>query len=500
MASETTAMSYPSPWKSERVPSVVVVGDIMLDEYLEGNVSRISPEAPVPVHLVKGRSHRAGGAANVALSLAALGAKTRLIGVWGEDESREILTKILADGQVDTEYVYSDPTRPTTRKTRVTASRHQMLRLDWEESQSLKPVEEKKLLASLDSLKHVDVIVLSDYGKGLLSPEFLAQVQKLAEQKAWLSVVDPKGNDYFRYQGFDLITPNRKEALDALSLSHSSTQSPESLAQSLQEKYKLRNILITLGAEGMIFYPGHEEKRDQMRSDSFRISAHPVEVFDVSGAGDTVVAVMALALGASLSVQDAASLANLAAGKVVEKWGTYALSKDELLRAMKQQVSPSYQISTTKILGTKQFASLRDSLWKGKKIVFTNGCFDILHAGHVDYLEKARAKGDLLVVGLNSDDSVRRLKGPERPLNEFAHRARVLAGLGCVDCVIEFSEDTPLSLINSVKPNVLIKGSDYSVDTIVGAKQVLENGGEVATVELTPGLSTTNLAQKIKNL
>lgn len=482
------------PWEQNR-PRVAVIGDIILDEYLNGTVNRISPEAPVPVHLVQTASCTAGGAANVARNIQLSGGEALLLGICGNDQGAEQLKEILAKDNIATTHLLTVKDRPTIKKTRITANSHQLVRIDWERTEPVNEEIQRALLESLKNLQY-DIILLSDYGKGCLTPPFIQKVVEMAKARGKKIVVDPKGSDYARYQGATLITPNRKEACEALNLDSSRPVSYEQLANDIKLKFGIENVLVTLGAQGM--YCLYMQKGKELNC---YLPAMAREVFDVSGAGDTVVALMALCLAADTDFPHAMHIANTGAGRVVEKWGTQPIRLAELKQALKQNLEggSKFQSTTSKVVERVelplQLQQLRSS---GKKIGFTNGCFDILHAGHLSYLESIRAKVDVLVVGVNLDSSVKSLKGEVRPIVPFEERARMLAGLACVDFVVGFGEETPLNLILETRPDFLAKGADYTLANTVGAKEVLSWGGQVELIPLVPGLSTTNIIKKIK--
>lgn len=487
------------PWltNGKQPVKIAVIGDMILDEYLGGNVSRISPEAPVPVHLVTKTSYSAGGAANVARNIQLSGGQALLFGVWGKDESATILKNLLKEDAIDISGVLTVTDRPTVKKTRIIASSQQIIRVDWEKNHPITPEQQTALI---DKLRLADyrAILISDYGKGSLPRELIEKVIALAAQKNTPVVVDPKGKDFYRYKGCKLITPNRKEALEALGVDLETSVTGEELARQLQIKFGLSDVLVTMGAEGMVYQP-------QLENGKFPDSIHKKpkarEVFDVSGAGDTVAAIITLSLGADCPVEKSMDLANLAAGLVVEKLGTQPVTLKELEDAHDQIESAHPYCTESKIMSQpKLLARINDLKLKGKKIVFTNGCFDLLHAGHLTYLEAARALGDILVIGVNTDESIKKLKGDKRPIVELVYRMRILAGLACVDFVTSFAEDTPLNLISSLMPHVLVKGSDYLEENIVGASIVKESGGSVARIPLVEGLSTSRIVEKIESL
>ena len=481
------------PWYKDKIfKKIAVIGDIILDEYLEGDVERISPEAPVPVHLIKKQHYSAGGAANAARNVQLLGGETFLFSIWGQDESANILGNMLKADEINLHGVVTVDGRPTIKKTRITSGHQQMLRVDWEKAQEIDPHVQEILISRFSTL-NFDAILISDYGKGSLPVPMLKKMFSFAHSKKIPIVVDPKGKDFHRYQGCDLITPNRKEACEALGYELDQAPNGEELGRQLQRKFGLHHILVTLGSEGMVFVP-HEEKEKP-------IFYKPMsrEVYDVSGAGDTVAALMTLSLSCQLSFEQAVKISSIGAGLVVEKWGTQALHRQELERTLDNKSSP-YQSkpSSKKICMLENILTRLESLKKqGKKIVFTNGCFDLFHAGHLSYLEKTKNFGDILVIGVNSDDSVRALKGHQRPLVSATYRMQVLAGLECVDFVVPFDELDPLNLIKSIKPDVLVKGADYKKEDIIGYKTVTSYGGKVRVIDLVDGLSTSELLRKI---
>jgi D-beta-D-heptose 7-phosphate kinase/D-beta-D-heptose 1-phosphate adenosyltransferase len=484
------------PWlEGNKLVKIAVVGDVILDEYLDGTVSRISPEAPVPVHRVTQSMRTAGGAANAARNIRHAGGEALLFSVTGHDEGATQLFEILAADGISTAGILQDLDRPTIKKTRITASHQQLLRIDWER---VHPIHESLQEALFDQLKAqtFDGLLISDYGKGTLPTPFVRRLIALANERKVPCVIDPKGKDFSRYMGSDLITPNTKEAVEALGLdAEDRPWTGEDLGRRLQDKFGLRNILVTMGSKGMVFCP---TSREQV---PYSVRPQAREVFDVSGAGDTVVAIMTLAMGAGCSDQKSMELANIAAGIVVEKWGTQPVYRNELEAAVWQGQTRGLSAGATrgKIVTKEELRSLfRRPAFQEKKVVFTNGCFDILHAGHVTYLEEAKTKGDMLVIGINSDASITRFKGPSRPIIPLDQRMIMLASLSCVDFVIAFDEDTPQQLIEFLKPDVLVKGADYKIDDIVGRDIVEKNGGEVTTIHLVPGISTSEIIRRAR--
>ncbi len=479
------------PWDVRPV-RVAVVGDLILDEYLDGVVNRISPEAPVPVHLVRKSSVTAGGAANVARNIQLAGGQALMIGVCGQDAAAGQLREILINDGISAEGIAADVQRPTIKKTRITASHQQLVRIDWEEVKPISAEMQDTLYQYLES-QRFDVLVLSDYGKGGVPPEFMQRLIALGNKRSVPVVIDPKGKDYSMYKGATLITPNRKEACEALGWETNVNWPAKDLASELAKAHSIENILVTLGAEGMM---GLEAKSGTFHS----LPAKAREVFDVSGAGDTVVSIMALALGAKETLAKAMHYANAAAGRVVEKWGTQPIYRVELPEALSDKAKTGgFPSTATKIKSVEQVAHAIGRQGKRKKkIVFTNGCFDLLHAGHISYLEEARSKGDALVIGVNSDASLRRLKGESRPIVTLEQRMRLLAALECVDHIVSFDDDTPAKLIESLMPDVLAKGADYEIHQIVGADTVLNSGGQVERIPFVEGLSTSDIVRRVK--
>lgn len=486
------------PWmqvqeKTGKPVRVMIVGDLILDEYLDGNVSRISPEAPVPVHLVKSTKRTTGGAANSARNVQLAGGLAVVVSVLGEDDAGHQLAQLLDADGVSTKLVVFAKNRVTTRKTRVTAGRQQIVRIDWEVVHPIEEDVQEKLLAILKE-ETFDALLVSDYAKGCLPEKFVRAVLALAKGRGIPSVVDPKGHMYDRYRDAFVVTPNRMEACEALGLKEDDKFEPALLAQKLQERFGFEKVLLTLGSQGMLL-------REQT-SVGYAVAQMPTvarDVFDVSGAGDTVAGVLALSLGSGCAMRQSVELANLAAGRVVEKWGTQPITRAELEEELLGQTGETHKVFSTKIHSVNRLKELLGSRGKRqKRVVFTNGCFDILHAGHVTYLRRASEKADVLVVAINSDQSVRRLKGQERPIFPLEERMQVMESLGFVTYVTSFEEDTPLKLIIELEPDILVKGADWTVEQIAGGKEVLAGGGKVETIELVPGVSTTAAVQKIR--
>ena len=467
---------------------VLVIGDLMLDRYLIGDVQRISPEAPVPVVLLKQQNDRAGGAANVAANLAGLGVETHIAGCVGQDTEASILVGLINRMGISTDAVIHSETRPTTAKTRIMSSHQQIVRVDQESAESFNEAESTELRVRIDeTLKNKPaIVILSDYAKGVLNESLCKAIIKECNFAGIPVLADPKGLDYSKYQGATALTPNKKETAEACGVSMSDTNALLAGAQALKKKLGLQFLAVTRGEEGISLLEGSGEHH---------ISATAKQVFDVSGAGDTVIATLAAGLIHGLNPQEALALANAAAGVVVGKVGTVPINRDELLNelASKEANEQADKITDLATLSSKVAA------WKAakQKIVFTNGCFDLLHAGHVTYLEAAKKTGDKLILGLNTDRSVSALKGPSRPVIHEKDRARVLAALEAVDAVILFDEDTPLNLIHALKPDVIVKGDDYSEDQVVGGKEVKSWGGEVKLIPLVQGRSTSKIIAKM---
>ncbi len=463
--------------------SLLVIGDVMLDRYWHGAASRISPEAPVPVVKVGNREDRPGGAGNVALNIAALGSATRLVGIIGQDEAGEELHSRLHAAGVYCDFLIAAE-KPTISKLRVISQHQQLIRLDFEQAFAAEDVAGIKDRAQT-LLADSQALVLSDYGKGSLHD--VNQLIALAKNRDIPVVVDPKGTDFKKYRGATLITPNLTE-FEAV-MGHS--QNEEELVNKglkLVGDLALDALLITRGEHGMTLL--------RPASPELHLPARAQEVFDVTGAGDTVISVLAAALAAGDGLADATALANLAAGLVVGKLGTAAISGPELRRAILGE-----QDFARGVMSAEQLSiAVQDAKSHGERVVFTNGCFDIIHAGHVGYLSKAKELGDRLVVAINDDASVRRIKGAGRPINPVERRMAVLAGLEAVDWVVSFSEDTPESLLQALQPEILVKGGDYRLDQVVGADYVQSYGGQVKALEFLDNCSTSAIVEKMREV
>ncbi|RAU23354.1 bifunctional heptose 7-phosphate kinase/heptose 1-phosphate adenyltransferase [Paramagnetospirillum kuznetsovii] len=472
-----------------RNTSVLCVGDAMLDRFVYGSVDRVSPEAPIPVLFIERESAMLGGAGNVVRNLVALGAAPAFVSVVGDDVAGREITRLVGEhGEIDP-CIVVETGRQTTIKTRFFASHQQLLRADRESRTALTDSIRDQLLARADRLlDKAGVMVLSDYGKGVLAPPVTAELIARARAKGKKIVVDPKGSDYAIYAGATIVTPNRKELFEATAMPVDSDDGVVAAARKLIDTCGLEAVLVTRSQDGMTLVTADGQ--------AHHLPAEAREVFDVSGAGDTVVATLAAAIASGASLLDGARIANVAAGIVVGKVGTAVAYAEEVIAALHHD---DLTAGESKIMWSAVSAAELVDRWrrKGAKVGFTNGCFDLLHPGHVSILTQARAACDKLVVGLNSDASVQRLKGPTRPVQSEASRATVLSSLATVDLVVIFGEDTPLQLIETLRPDVLIKGADYTIDKVVGADQVHSWGGKVVLADLVDGQSTTNTIKRM---
>lgn len=467
---------------------VLCVGDVMLDRFVYGSVSRISPEAPIPVLRVEREAAMLGGAGNVVRNLAALGAKSAFVSVIGTDASGSELEALL--GAMPNVEVSLVPVRDrsTTIKVRYVAAGQQLLRADSENDTALPEVARKAvLMRAIAALDGCQALALSDYGKGVLCDEVVADLIGAARRRGRPVVVDPKGSDYRRYAGASVVTPNLRELAQASGMPTAGDEQVVAAARKLIADCDLGSVLVTRSGEGMSLV--------ESGGLVSHIRAEAREVFDVAGAGDTVVAAIAAGLGAGFGLETAARLANIAAGIVVGKLGTAVATIEELRAAIARQ---TLSAANSKLMTSEQ-ALARVTRWRdyGLAVGFTNGCFDLLHPGHVSLLRQARVACDRLIVGLNSDASVKRLKGESRPIQGEAARAAVLASLADVDALVVFDQDTPLELIEALRPDVLIKGADYAEDQVVGGQLVKSYGGKVVLAELSPGHSTTGTIKRI---
>ncbi|MBW3012120.1 D-glycero-beta-D-manno-heptose 1-phosphate adenylyltransferase [Candidatus Woesearchaeota archaeon] len=453
--------------------NILVVGDIMLDEYVFGHAEKISQEAPVLVLSVKNDEYRLGGAANTANNIVALGANCKLIGVTGNDEARKILEKHLKDKGIKSVLINSS--KPTIRKTRMISQSQQIVRIDREDKAAILPDVEKKVVDAISSAGKFDAIIVSDYAKGTITRKILAELKK----KKTNIFVDPKPEQSSIYSDFYLMTPNQKEAESVFNFSAKTQEDVDFLGKQLVKRFN-SNIVLTRGRNGMSIF--------ELDGSVTHLPTEAKEVYDVSGAGDTVVAALALGVAAGADLKEAAIIANHAAAIKIGKFGTAPVHQKELEDIFTQE--------QTKIKTRKQIEQISKELKaQGKVVVFTNGCFDILHVGHVRLLEKAKSLGDVLVLGLNTDASVKRLKGPTRPIINERERAEVMAALSFVDYVVFFDEDEPSAIIRQVKPSIHVKGGDYKADDMPETPVVKKYGGKVVIIPLVKGKSTTKIIE-----
>ena len=464
-------------------PKILVVGDLMIDHYIWGTCERISPESPVQIVDVTRETTLLGGGGNVINNLKALGAEVSVSSVIGDDDNGAELLNMLNEIDINTKNIILQSGRKTSKKSRVVAVNQQVLRYDKESKEDIHSDSASEILNSLSqSIAEYDIVILSDYAKGVLSEEVCQGVIELSKKNGVKVLVDPKGDNFSKYRGAYLLTPNKKEAILATGIDIKDENSLKEALLKLKKECDLGVSLITLSEDGIATYDD-------------KLKVFPTvakEVFDITGAGDTVIASIAFAISAGKSIEEVASFANLAAGVVVGKIGSATVSIDEI-----EEYEASLHKSTSDA-HIKNFEDIRSIVERyknsGKRVVFTNGCFDILHVGHVKYLQEAKSFGDVLIVGLNSDESVSRLKGPTRPVNMAQDRAYILAALEAVDFVVPFSEDTPHELIKMIKPHVLVKGGDYEGKRVVGT----EFAGELKLVDFVNGKSTTKTIEKIQ--
>lgn len=469
-------------WASK---SILVLGDLMLDKYIWGEVARISPEAPVPVVLATHETRQPGGAANVAMNLAHLGARTQVVGFTGSDENANHLAECIRSNGIEARFVVCKDF-PTITKLRILGGRQQMLRLDTESHGLRADSEYDRLIATaLALLPTSHAIVLSDYAKGVLTPRVCQTIIQAARRFDIPVLVDPKSIDFSIYRGATTICPNLAELSKATQLDSSDLDTLLQAAQAFISEFDLNFLIATLSEKGIALV---------QQGSRFIAPAEARQVFDVSGAGDTVIAVMALCLASGLTPETGVQLANIAAGIVVGRVGVVPVERHELMAALTPEIALHAQ---QKVVNLPELL-IRVGLWrrKGETVVFTNGCFDLLHVGHITMLEQARSFGQRLIVAVNSDSSVRELKGTGRPLVSECERARVLAALAAVDAVVIFDHPTPIDLITAIQPDILVKGGDYTSETVVGAKEAAAWAGQVRIVPTVSGFSTTNLIQK----
>jgi D-beta-D-heptose 7-phosphate kinase/D-beta-D-heptose 1-phosphate adenosyltransferase len=473
--------------------AVLVAGDVMLDRFVTGGATRLSPEAPVPVLAATARTTALGGAGNVLANLAGLGVTAHIVALTGEDETADEVAAIVRGLGARSDGLVRDSGRPTTVKTRFMAGPHHLLRVDDEKSAVATVSVQEELIARAGALlPHVQALVLSDYGKGVLSPTVTAALIALAREQGVPVLVDPKGADYTRYNGAQVVTPNRKELAEAAEAGALKSDADiVAAAQTVLRDTTIGAVVATRSEDGISIIPRGE-------GEITHIPTAPLQVYDVAGAGDTVIATLAAALAAGADLRDAARLANRAGGIVVTRAGTAAITAADLGAdaTIRPFIAPVCNWDGAR-------AQIRAWQAQGLRVGFTNGCFDILHYGHVSYLAEARLRCDRLVIGLNADASVTRLKGPERPVNDETARATVLAGLRCVDMVVHFGhkaaeDDRPSSVIDTLRPDVIFKGGDYTEDQLPEAAVVRAYGGEVQIMTMFDGYSTTGTIAKLK--
>jgi D-beta-D-heptose 7-phosphate kinase/D-beta-D-heptose 1-phosphate adenosyltransferase len=466
---------------------VLILGDVMLDRYVSGTASRLSPEAPIPVLRPTARRATLGGAANVALNIATLGGQASLVGVIGDDSEGSELTNLLGSSGIVPHLIVA-PGRPTTAKTRFMAGTHQLLRLDEESTAEVDAVTADHVLSAFtQAIEAADIVVLSDYAKGVLSDTVLSGALERARAHGRVLIADPKRIDFAAYRGATVLTPNEQEVRRATRIDAADDAEAVRAGQCALEDTGCQAVVVTRSAKGLTLV-----RRD---APALHLPTRAREVADVSGAGDTLVAALAVALGAGAALPEAAMLANVTAGISVGKPGTATVSQEELLGVLHLE---DLIASDRKIVDRAE-ATQRAAAWRaqGRRIGFANGCFDLIHPGHIRLLSEARARCDRLIVALNTDASVKRLKGPTRPLQNETARATVMASLAPVDLVVLFDEDTPMQLIKALRPDVLVKGADYSIDQVVGADLVQSWGGTVLLVELQAGHSTTGTIRRM---
>ena len=470
---------------TNKLPKILVVGDLMIDKYLWGSSERISPEAPVPVININHENEVLGGAGNVVNNLTKLGAHVDIYSVIGDCTASSDIIELLSEIGVNTQNLIKQKNRILSKKTRIIASHQQVVRYDLESKDDIEHESEDKLINNLqDVIDHYEVILLSDYGKGVLTKKVTKTIIDLANSKGIKVLVDPKGHDYSKYSGAFLLTPNKKEASEITKIDIKDNKTLINAAKKLKTDLELKISLITLSEQGIAIYDEDLRVKPTITK----------EVFDVTGAGDTVLASLGFALSSKKNIDEAVRFANLASGVVVGKIGSATASMNEIID---YESSLNKSTSDDHIKTKSEIVTLSTELKsRGKKIIFTNGCFDLLHAGHVRYLETAKGFGDVLILGLNSDRSVTTLKGEGRPINTQMDRAYILAALEAVDYVVIFDEDTPYNLIKAIKPHTLVKGSDYKGEEVIG-QDIVE---ELKLVEFVEDKSSTLTIEKIQNV
>ena len=467
---------------------LLVVGDLMIDEYVWGEVDRISPEAPVQVVSVRNEKYTLGGSGNVVNNLVALGAKVSVIGVTGADSGNKLLLSKLENLGVNCHGIVQEKSRPTTKKTRIIADHQQVLRIDRETKRDITSSTFKSVTRLAEKIiPNVNLVLISDYGKGLITHALIADLVRIAKQYNKLTIADPKGLDFTKYSGVSLLTPNSREASLAAGVEISDEKSIVVTGNRIIEKSGIDRLLITCGKDGMVlFEPGHEP---------YKISTKAREVYDVSGAGDTVMAVLGLGIAAGLTVKDATVLANTAAGIVVGKVGTATVNKEELSQAI-DQISEKSASKCKSLIEISQIC--RRFQKDHKRIVLTNGCFDLLHVGHIQLFSASKALGDVLIVAIDDDASVKLLKGPGRPVISVSERVRILSALDSVDYVVVFSTNDLDSVLKSIRPDILTKGMDYEATEILGREFVESYRGRIERIPISDEISATQIIANIK--
>lgn len=467
--------------------NILVVGDLMVDEYLWGDVERISPEAPVQVVTIKDEDFSLGGSGNVVNNIVALGAKVSAVGVIGTGSDGQLLLNKLNELGVDIAGIFQDSNRPTTRKTRIIASNQHVLRIDRETKESIsEPAFEAIAKYLEEKIPDVDVVLISDYGKGLITEALMARLIAAAQKHKKITIADPKGLDFSKYSGVSLITPNKKEAALASGIEVVDEKTLIEAGNKILQRVDIDKLLITCGKDGMVLFDRNKAP--------YKIRAETRQVYDVSGAGDTVLAVFGLSVASGISFEDGAVLANTSAGIVVGKVGTATVSRQELSSALKHDdISLKHKdLSELPVL-------IQDMKKKGKRLVMTNGCFDLLHAGHIMLFSASKKLGDVLIVAIDDDDSVRGLKGKGRPVISARERVRIISALDSVDYVVVFSSQELSKLIEIIRPDVLTKGSNYASEEVFGRELVEQLGGRVVLIPVTEKISSTRIINNIRN-
>lgn len=477
----------PSIFNQYKTLRILVIGDVMLDHYIQADVERTSPEAPVIVAAVQSEHYVAGGAANVAANLCAMGAKVIMAGLMGKDENGSLLRSLLQEKDISTALLLAESARPTTLKTRIMARGQQILRIDREVKKPASPDMLKKLTTFLNKEStRLDGVIISDYAKGLCSKELLQPVLKILKRRRIPVLCDPKGNDFAKYRGVDVLTPNLREAQDASGIAITDNSSLERAAKVILKATSAKAVAVTRGADGVSLFG--------VRQSSVHIPAHAREVYDVTGAGDTFISHFALAYFSGMPDRESAEIGNYASAIAVGKLGVAVVKPEELASFIRSQSFSSKIKSLNEMV---EIVKLLKSA--GKKVVFTNGCFDLIHIGHIKFLQAARALGDCLIVGINTDASVRKVKGAGRPLIGENERADLLASLHWVDYVVLFDQTTPEPMLRAMKPDILVKGKNLQPDEVVGAKIVKGSGGTVHRLPFFSNISTSEIFEMIKN-